>query len=195
MALPDNELHAWFVEEVLPLEAALTRFLYRNCRDRAEILDLRQETYVRVFEAAGHGLPRQVKPFLFSAARNLLIDRFRRSRIVSIDSVADLESSIVVTEDGDPERVLIDRDELRRLSDALERLPPRCREVVAMRKIDGVAQRDVARRLGIAESTVEKQVGKGVRLLAEILFGEDDPIRHRRLLRAHARPVRYDRGG
>ena len=195
MALPDNELHTWFVKEVLPLEAALTRFLYRNCRAHAEILDLRQETYVRVFEAARHSLPRQVKPFVFSAARNLLIDRFRRARIVSIDSVADLERSIVATEDGDPERVLIDRDELRRLSDALENLPPRCREVVAMRKIDGMAQRDVAHRLGIAESTVEKQVGKGIRLLADMLFGVDDPVRHRRVLRAYARPVRYDGRG
>lgn len=195
MALPDNELHEWFVEQVLPLEPALTRFLYRNCRNQAEILDLRQETYVRVFEAACHGLPRQVKPFVFSAARNLLIDRFRRARIISIDSVADLDSSIVSIEDWDAERVLIDRDELRRLSEALERLPPRCRDVIAMRKIDGIAQRDVALRLGIAESTVEKQVGKGIRLLADNLFGEDDPVRHRRVLRAHARPVRYDGRG
>lgn len=176
MGLPDGELDAWFVREVLPLEAVLTRFLCRNWRNKSEIPDLRQEVYVRVFEAARtSGLPRQIKPFVFSAARNLLIDHVRRARIVSIESVADLEASVVSTGEGNPEWAAIRRDDLRTLRAALAQLPPRCREVVAMRKIEGLAQRDVARRLGIAESTVEKQVAKGVRLLAHILYGADEP--------------------
>jgi RNA polymerase sigma factor (sigma-70 family) len=169
----ESELDAWFIREVLPLEAALMRFLRRNWREESELSDLRQDVYVRVYDAARNGLPRQAKPFVFSTARNLLIDRVRRSRIISIETVADLDVSIVSEGEASPERQAIARDELRQLRAALEQLPLRCREVVVMRKIDGMPQREVAARLGITEDTVEKQVAKGVRMLANILNGGD----------------------
>ena len=171
--MSETELDAWFIREVLPLEAALMRFLRRNWREETDLADLRQEIYVRVYDAARHGVPRQAKPFVFSTARNLLIDRVRRSRIVSIETVADLDVSNVSDEGASPERQAIARDELRQLQAALEQLPLRCREVVVMRKIDGISQREVAVRLGITEDTVEKQVAKGVRMLANILSGGD----------------------
>ena len=171
--MSESELDAWFIREVLPLEAALMRFLRRNWREESDLSDLRQEIYVRVYDAARHGVPRQAKPFVFSTARNLLIDRARRSRIISIETVADLDASIVIEGEASPERQAIARDELRHLQAALEQLPLRCRQVVVMRKIEGISQREVAVRLGITEDTVEKQVAKGVRMLANILNGGD----------------------
>lgn len=66
-----------------------------------------------------------------------------------------------------PERHLSCRSELRLLQVALDLLPRRCREVVELRKIEGLSQREVASRLGIAEDTVQKQVAKGIRSLAQ----------------------------
>ncbi|MES2104735.1 MAG: sigma factor, partial [Pseudomonadota bacterium] len=78
-----SELDIWFVSEVLPLELSLMRFLRRNWREESDILDLRQEIYVRIYESAARTMPDQVKPFVFTTARNLLIDRARRAQIVS----------------------------------------------------------------------------------------------------------------
>jgi RNA polymerase sigma-70 factor (ECF subfamily) len=61
---------------------------------------------------------------------------------------------------------------LRRLAEAFDRLPDRCREVVWLRKVEELPQKEVARRLGVAEKTVEKQVAKGARLIADYMFGE-----------------------
>jgi RNA polymerase sigma-70 factor (ECF subfamily) len=167
-----TDLDAWFMSEVLPLEAALTRFIRRNWADAGEVLDLRQEVYARVYDAARRNRPLQTKPFVFTAARNLLIDRARRAQVVKIDTVTDLESLSVPLDEAPADRRLIAREELKRLQDALDRLPPRCREVVSMRKIEGLSQREVARALGITEDTVERQVSNGVRALAEALFGD-----------------------
>lgn len=174
----EAELDAWFVREVLPLEAALMRFLRRNWREEGDLADIRQDVYVRVYDAARHGIPRQAKPFVFSTARNLLIDRVRRSRIISIETMADLDLSNVSAEEASPERQAIARAELRQLQAALDRLPPRCCKVVVMRKIEGLSQREVAFRLGITEDTVEKQVAKGVRMLANLLL-DDEPDNRR----------------
>jgi RNA polymerase sigma factor (sigma-70 family) len=163
----------WFVREVLPLEPALTRFLRRHWRKEAEVPDLRQEVYVRVYEASRTGVPYYVQQFVFTTARNLMIDLLRRAQVVSIETVSDLEALDVHTDEVGPEREVIARDELRRLQSALDQLPLRCREIVTLRKVQGMSQRDVARRLGIVEDVVEHQVMKGIRLLATTLYGED----------------------
>jgi DNA-directed RNA polymerase specialized sigma24 family protein len=51
-------------------------------------------------------------------------------------------------------------------------LPDRCREVLTLRKLYGLSQREIAQRLGIAESTVEKHVAYGVHLCAERMFAK-----------------------
>lgn len=167
-----TDLDDWFVREILPLEGALMRYLRRNWRDAAELPDLRQEVYVRVYEAARARLPEQPQAFMFASARNLLIDRARRAQIVSIETLAELELDNHAVEELTPERHAGGRAELKLLQQALDELPARCREVVSLRKIDGLSQREVARHMGIQEATVEKQIAKGIRALADSLLAK-----------------------
>lgn len=165
----EDELSAWFVEQVLPLEGVLERYLRRNWRDAGEIADLRQEVYARVFDGCAQRRPESAQAFVLSTARNLLIDRARRAQIVSIETFADMDTLAPTIDELSPERHLTARSELRLLQAALNLLPARCREVVELRKIEGLSQREVATRMGITEDTVERQVSKGVRALAVAL--------------------------
>ena len=168
------ELDNWFIREILVHEAALARYLARCWRHRDELVDLRQEVYARVYEAAGRSLPTQPKAFLFATARHLMTDRLRRSRVVSIEPVGDFESSnVYLIDEVSPERWTGTRQALKRVVEALDRLPDRCREVVWLRRVEELPQKDVARRLGISEKTVEKHLAKGMRLLADHLYGGD----------------------
>lgn len=164
--LRHDELSAWFVDQVLPLEGVLERYLRRNWRDAGEIADLRQEVYARVFDGCAQRRPESAQAFVLSTARNLLIDRARRAQIVSIETFADMDALAPTVDELSPERHLAARSELRLLQLALNLLPARCREVIELRKIEGLSQREVASRMGITEDTVERQVSKGVRALA-----------------------------
>jgi RNA polymerase sigma-70 factor (ECF subfamily) len=164
--LNTDELSAWFVEQVLPLEGMLERFLRRNWRDMDEIADLRQEVYARVYDGCARSRPDSAQAFVLTTARNLLIDRARRAQIVSIETYADMDALAPTLDELSPERHLAARSELKLLQIALDLLPARCREVVELRKIEGLSQREVATRMGITEDTVERQVSKGVRALA-----------------------------
>ncbi len=164
-------LEIWFTEEVLPLEPALTRFLHRNWKKTSEIPDLRQEVYARVCEAAAHEKPRLLKAFLFATARNLMIDCARRERIVPIDFHTDLEALNVPANEVGVDREVSGREELGLLWRALNDLPPRVREVIVLRKIEGLSQKETALRLEITENSVEHYSGKGLRLLADAMFG------------------------
>jgi RNA polymerase sigma-70 factor (ECF subfamily) len=172
----DPDLDIWFAHEILPLEPMLNRFLRRKWRDEAEVPDLRQETYIRVYDAARRNRPTLAKPFLFLTARNLMIDRLRQKSIVSIETMADFEWSNVSDGKPSPEQNTAARQELRLLQAALDELPQRCRQVVVMRKVDGCSQREVASRMGITEETVEHQLVKGLRILSRSLAGRRRPI-------------------
>lgn len=168
-----EELNAWFVSQVLPLEGMLERFLRRNWRNMDEIPDLRQEVYARVYDGCAGKRPDSAQAFLLTTARNLLIDRARRTQIVSIDTFADMDAIVTTSDELCPERHVAARRELKLLQMALNLLPARCREVVELRKIEGLSQREVAERMGITEDTVERQVSKGVRALASALQKTD----------------------
>src|SRR5712671_1908513 len=80
----NRALDDWFASEILPHEAALMRYVTRVWKLAADVPDLCQETYVRVYESAAKKRPRAAKSFLFTTAHNLMVDRMRRERVVSI---------------------------------------------------------------------------------------------------------------
>jgi len=167
----DNALDAWFVREILVCEEALARYLRQCWPHRDELHDLRQEVYVRVYEAAARARPAQPRSFLFAAARNLMTDRLRRGQVVSIEPVGDMSLLDGLTDEICPERRFSGRQALKRLGEAIDRLPDRVRDVVWLRRVDEMPQKAVAQRLGISEKTVEKYLANGMRLLADFHYG------------------------
>ncbi|HRO28051.1 MAG TPA: sigma-70 family RNA polymerase sigma factor [Luteimonas sp.] len=168
-----SALDDWFIHEILVHEEALQHFLARSWPRRDEVPDLRQEVYARIYEAAGKRLPDQPKAFLFATARHLLADRARRAKVVSIEPVGDFEPLHVLVDEMSPERWCGGRQVLMRLAEAFDRLPDRCREVVWLRRVEHLSQKEVAQRLGISEKTVEKHIAKGMRLIAGYFHGGD----------------------
>jgi RNA polymerase sigma factor (sigma-70 family) len=170
-AVTASEVQAWFVREVLPLEAILMQYLHRNWRNASDLADLRQEVYVRVCEAAQNQIPDSAKAFTLTTARNLLINRVRREQVVPIEAAGDLDALDIARDEPGPDRTVIARDELRRLQAALDRLSPRSREAVVLGRIEGLSRRQIAARMGIAEDTVRQHLAHGMRTLADILYG------------------------
>jgi len=171
------ELRAWFVREVVPLEPILMQYLQHNWRNRSDIVDLRQEVYMRVFEAAKVQIPERTRNFVLTTARNLLINRVLHEQIVPIEAVADVEALEIAKDAPDPERNAIARDELRRLQVALDRLPSRCREAIVLRKIENLSIHEIAQRMGVNAKTVEWHLTNGVRALTEALYGPATGVR------------------
>ena len=85
------------------------------------------------------------------------------------------------------DRTLSARDELRRAQRGLDQLPPRCREIVWLRKVEGLSTRETAERLGISAETVEKQITHGMRALVDFMLGGSGRIRRTPVPRRNSR--------
>lgn len=173
----DARLQRWFCEEVLPLEASLTRYLHRNWRRADDVIDLRQDIYEAALNGARHGLPDHAAGYVFAIARNLMINRAKRARIVSFEQIVDLEEIDHSPDLTATERHLDARNALRRAQAGMEALPPRCREVVRLRKIEGLTTREAAERMGVTIATIERQLVLGIRAMADAMLGGSGQIR------------------
>lgn len=172
----DVELNAWFQREVLPLERVLTAYIGRNWRVADEVFELRQDIYEHVLIGARRELPANSRAYLFTLARNHLINQAKRARIVSFETIADLD---VVDRDLDifeAERALTARDELRHAKDGIDKLPRRCRAVMRLRKLDGLSTQEAAQVLGVSTETVRQQLKYGMKALIDHMVGGSGKI-------------------
>jgi RNA polymerase sigma-70 factor (ECF subfamily) len=162
MPPPDSELGQWFATHVQPHEAILRAWLHRRFESQVDLDDIVQETYVRVLRAREGGPLASPKAFLFATARNLALDRLRRHDVSRTDLLGEIDSLHVLDErDGIPE-TLARNQELALLTEAIQSLPTRCRQILTLRKLYGLSHREIAQKLGLSESTVSNQITIGI---------------------------------
>ena len=158
----------WLARQVLPHEPGLRRWL-GQLSGSVEIDDVVQETYgvLAALDSVSH--IRDPRSYLYTTARSILLQQVRRARIVAIESMAEIESLCIHEDAWAADAAQLQRQQLHWLAEQIALLPERCREAFVLRKIHGYSQREIAQQMGIAESTVEKHIGLGLRLLMQAM--------------------------
>ncbi len=159
----------WFTEEVQPHETSLRSYLKGSFSTVRDVDDIVQESYLRLLKARTAHPIECARAFLFRVARNVAINLLNRERVSPIDAVKDIDSLLVVEDGLNAAASACAREELLLLAQAIDSLPARCREIVILRRIKNVSQKEIAARLGIAEATVEVQVVRGVKRCGDYL--------------------------
>ena len=161
-----SEQTRWFAEEVQPHEAALRAYLQARFPTLGNPDDLVQETYTRLLRAKANGGVRYTKAFLFTAARNVAFDLFRRRGTKPTEAVTDLVELIVLEDQPGAGEQMDQNYELEVLAEAVRALPDRCRQVIMLRYLDGMAYKEIGVQLNISPETVKVHIAKGMRRFA-----------------------------
>lgn len=159
----NSEEVRWFANQVLPHESSLRAYLRGSFPSIRDIDDVVQESYLRILRARLLHPIESARGFLFKVARHIAIDGVRRARISPIDRTRDLAGLAVIEDGPDAAERLTRQEKVTVLAEAILSLPNPCREIVILRKLKGVPQREVAAQLGITEKAVEAQVYRGIK--------------------------------
>jgi RNA polymerase sigma factor (sigma-70 family) len=156
-------INQWMSEFVSNTQNKLLCMLM-NMLPRGEAEEVLQEAYLKVFVELSKGTDFEPLPFVFRVARNLAISRLRHQKIVTqhectLQQVTQWENAANPLEDA---LKIHDQDQL--LIDAINSLPPICRQVFLLRKREEKSHSEIAQLLNISVKTVENHLSKGMRL-------------------------------
>ena len=144
--------------------APLRRYLTRLLGNTSEAQDVAHDAYLRVYPTVDQPHVQQPEAVLYTTARRLAINRLKRRSISPISNETEGFESAATGAPGVAQQVMA-RQELKLLEEAIAQLPEGCRNVLLLRKVELLSHREIAERLGIAISTVEKQHVRALRLL------------------------------
>lgn len=157
----------WIEQNLLPHEADIRLWLKRKRVCEADIDDIIQEMYARIGSLDGVEEIRCAKSYAIQVAHSILLNQARKSHVVAITKDGDLDELHVASPEASPEDEIAVRDEIHEVIDAIAALPPRTRDVLLLRRVEGLSQRETALRLAIAEKTVEKHLARAAVALME----------------------------
>lgn len=153
----------------------LRRYLARLLGNATEAQDVAHDAYLRVYPVVTKQPAEKPEALLYVTARRLAINRLKRRSIAPFTREELKPEAAVSATPGVAQQVMA-RQELHLLEQAIAQLPEGCRAVLLLRKIEMLSHREIAERLGIAVSTVEKQHARALRLLRAAL--PDQLARH-----------------
>lgn len=170
---PDSDSSRWFLTEVQPHRPALRAWLLARFPTLPDVDDLVQESLSRVLQARETIPIRSARALLFATARNLACDAVRRQRVVAFEPITEDTDPAAFTDNTDVVATVSKQQELELLTEAIQALPERCRQIFTLRVAYGLNHKQIAEMLHVSLSTVEKQTALGIRLCAEF-FSEHD---------------------
>lgn len=161
------ELARWFAEEVQPHESSLRAYLRVSAQSPSDVDDLVQESFMRLLRMHESSSVRCPKALLFAIARNAIRDSYRRARGEREIPLTEFHINSVLDHAADVIGQVNRRQEQLLLGEAIQQLPERAREILLLRKIHGLSQKEIALKLNISVNTVESAIARGLRRCAD----------------------------
>ncbi|MFT6990744.1 MAG: RNA polymerase sigma-70 factor (ECF subfamily) [Paraglaciecola sp.] len=158
-------------------QLSLRSFISRYVISPQDIDDVSQETFLRAYKAEKEKEIEHPKAFLFRIAKNLMLSEFSRKARKITDYIEDYEGSEELLDTENLESNVMAQQKLGIYCEAVASLPTQCRRVIVMKKVYGMQNKEIARRLDLSVSTVEKHLTKGISRLNSTItsrYGEQD---------------------
>ncbi|GJL62634.1 MAG: DNA-directed RNA polymerase sigma-70 factor [Nitrospirales bacterium] len=130
------------------------------------------ETYLRVERIGQKLIIANPRAYLYRIANNLATDLYRKEQIRAKHVIAEPPEECIPYEAPSAYRVVEGRERLALLLQAIDTLPPRCREVLIMRKFEQMEYQAIAQQLGISRNMVEKHLRKALQYCRQYLEQE-----------------------
>ncbi|MBB6522567.1 RNA polymerase sigma factor [Pseudoteredinibacter isoporae] len=162
-----------YTEIYLSIREQLLRVVSRIAPPK-DIEDIVQETYVRLCQVKCKDDIQAPQSFMFKTAKNLALDHIKRaeSRLALSMEEEEVFQQLQNSQHSQTDRTYeqaASEEEFALFCEATRRLPVQCRKAFILKKVYGHSQKEIAKELGLSESTVEKHIALGIQRCAQFM--------------------------
>ncbi len=151
-----------FYKKYQPSLVHFATYLTHNSSDAVEIVN---DVFVNIWHKRDTlQIDESLKSYLFTAVKNRCFNFNRQKKIETLSVFPD-EAKSSFTADG----LLLEKEQRSKLAHIMNRLPPKCRQIFAMSRIDELTYGQIAALLDISTKTVEAQITKALKICRENL--------------------------
>ena len=173
MNLRAEEWHAFD----LRFRHVLVAYFERRVHNRTEAEDLSQEVFLRLARKPDKNGGENIEAYVFRIAASVLADWGRREKTHKgkahqplLESQDDTALPVILVEDRTPERVLMGKERLEDIQDALLKLKQKTRDIFLLSRVDNFSHQEIAEKYGLSVSAVEKHVMKAMSQISRRVF-------------------------
>lgn len=174
---PDSAVFRVFQSD----KGLIARVLRRYRLSQIDVADITQETLLRALEAEKRFEIKEPRGYLVGIAKNVARDEIERRAKISMQLLDDLAPQTYIADEPAVDEIVDARRRMRLLFETAATLPPQCQKVFILKHVHGVSHKEIADKMDIAVSTVEKHVALGLKRCREAMLKEmkesryDDP--------------------
>ena len=148
--------------------SSLCAFALQYIDDRNSVEDLVQDFFVYLWiEAPRLKIKSSLKSYLFASIKNRCLDYQKHHKITEKYRSFILFSS--EKEDNSMEHYFAESELRLAIQSSQEKLPPRCREIFELSRLNGLSNQEISDKLGISKRTVELQISNSLKILRKEL--------------------------
>ncbi|MEX9216186.1 RNA polymerase sigma factor [Providencia rettgeri] len=159
--MSDSELQRLFARH----SSSLCRYLNMYLIDHNLSMDITQESFARMAELMKTSTIQDFDAYLYRIAKNLIVDHFRLQKKQQLMAISDQQWQEIPSRVKGIEATVIHDQQLAQIQKIIQSLPPRTQEIFRLHREEGLAQTEVAQRLNISLSTVEKHLANALAML------------------------------
>ena len=145
---------------------ALVRSIRKACAQPEDVDDILQETYLRAYQANEKRPISSPKDYLFVVSRNLVYKSLAHQ---SKEIVTEIDDTLLDVEHAPLDHDLHFKLKLEVLNDAFSSLPEKQRRAILLRKFYGFSHKEIAKKMGVTVSSVEKYISFGLKHCEKVL--------------------------
>ncbi len=161
--MKSNAIEQEFIKVYDQFADAIFRHCVFRVSDREKAKDIAQGSFVRLWDYMSQGKEiDNMRALLYRIANNLIIDEYRKKKVVSLDQMRDEEGFDIGFE---PMHNIESRDEYEHAQALLERLPDKYREALVMRHIDGLSVKEIAHLTHESENVISVRIHRAIEKL------------------------------
>ena len=157
--LPEKtDANQYILEAFIEHRDVLFGYFARKLLKPEDIEDLLHDTFLVAFKSESNKRIKSPKGYLFVVARNLLAKKFAKDSRMRTKSIDEADFSVLKAELVSADEVLHFKVEMEALLRCVETLPEQCKRVFIYKKFHGLSQKQIASKMQISSSTVERHI-------------------------------------